>query len=135
MGRTVIICIECGEEAELRGFGRCNRCYKHGKYRQDPERHREAKRLWLERPGNREKARAYRRAWYRRNREKALALGRLWAERNKEKRAAYMREYRRRNRERLNEAKRRWRAANRDKVATYNRCYREKKKAQQLCQE
>jgi 5-methylcytosine-specific restriction endonuclease McrA len=46
MPRTIIVCIDCGEEWPLRAKGRCNACYQRRARAADPEAVRAVQRRW-----------------------------------------------------------------------------------------
>ena len=75
---------------------------------------------------DKEKEKAYKKAWYKSNRERVVAKTKAWRERNPERVAATNKAYRERNPERAAATKKAYRECNPERVAATKKAYRER---------
>jgi len=83
---------------------------------------------------DKEKAKAWRKAYYQANREKIKAYNKAWGEANRERRAAYDLARRESVRERKNATSRAWHEANRERILLRMKKYRESNR-EKLCEQ
>jgi len=83
-------------------------------------------------PWDKEKEKAYKKAWNERNRERKAATNKAWNERNRERKAATDKAWRERNRERIAATDKAWRKRNGERLAVQKRAWHEKNREERV---